>query len=657
MSFMILEKILRQSHEKRVQAYLLAVAIVVLVIFLRMAVFEVFGHRAPYGLFYGAVPIVGIIGGLWPALLTTFLGAMAGHYLSLAGWRFEINPLDPPAVIIFICTAIIISLLCEALRQIAREKEGEADIARREAAERVRLAQELTSMAFARTAAEERFRIAQEVSPVGFVLLDAIRDDNNKIIDLKWSYINPAAKRILPDSADIGKTLRDVYKPTTDLEQMIVRNTDVITTGQSWQGDISWVTPEFDGWLSIRAVKVDDGVAISFADITQQMRLQNDLKVSNDELTINDRKKDEFLAVLAHELRNPLAPIKNGLSILDRMPGDQYLSQEVRGMMNRQVDQMVRLVDDLMDVSRINRGRINLNKLPMDLNTAIKNAIETAQPMLDAGNHTLEINMASDSIHLNGDVVRLSQALANLLNNAAKYTDKGGMIEFSARQEGNEAIVVVKDTGIGIAPEMLPRVFDMFSQNVSSLDRSQGGLGIGLSLVKNIVEMHGGTVKAESDGIGKGSKFTIHLPAQAHSSVANPVTDSTVGQDQSILRVLVVDDNEASAQTLGWAIELTGHEVRIETSSEKALNLAREFKPQIVLLDIGMPEMNGYDLCKAMKQIPGLEQTIFIAQTGWGQESHRQLSREAGFDHHLVKPVDIKKLQDTIFHAGKSIAE
>lgn len=654
---MILEKILRQSHEKRMQAYLLAVAMVVLVVFLRMAVFEVFGHKAPYGLFYGAVPIVGIIGGFWPAFLVTVLGALIGHYLSLTDWRFEINPLDPPAVIIFICTAVIISLLCEAIRQIAREKEAEADIARREAAERVRLAQELTSMAFARTAAEERFRIAQEVSPVGFVLLDAIRDDNNKVIDLKWSYINPAAKRILPEGAESGKTIREVYQPSEDLEQMIVRHSRVITTNEAWAGDIPWYTPEFNGWLSIRVVKVDDGVAVSFADITQQMQLQNELKVSNDELKMNDRKKDEFLAMLAHELRNPLAPIKNGLAILDRMPHSTDIAHEVRGMMSRQVGQMVRLVDDLMDVSRINHGRINLNKLPMQLNDAIKNAIETAQPMIDAGGHALVVDAGAEPIHLHGDIVRLSQAFANLLNNAAKYMDRGGRVEITARKNGNEAIVTVKDTGIGIAPEMLPRVFDLFSQNADTLDRAQGGMGIGLSLVKNIVGMHGGIVKAESGGPGKGSIFTIHLPAQVHSGTMHTAAEMPDEGDKRVLRVMVVDDNEASAQTLGWAIELGGHEVKIETSGEKALLVAPDFMPQIVLLDIGMPGMSGYDLCRAMKKIPGMEQTIFIAQTGWGQEKHRQLSKEAGFDHHLVKPIDIHKLQDTIFQVGQSLTQ
>ena len=652
---MILEKILKQSYEKRAQAYLLAVAMVILVIFMRQAVFEAFGHKAPYGLFYGAVPIVGIIGGFWPAFMTTILGALIGHYLSVSGWRFEINPLDPPAMIIFICTAVIISLLCEALRQIAREKEFEANTARREAAERVRLAQELTSMAFARTAAEERFRIAQEVSPVGFVLLDAIRDDNNKITDLRWSYINAAAKQILPKGADIGRTLREAYAPTHDLEQMIARHNNVITTNQSWHGDIPWHTPEFSGWLSIRTVKVDDGVAVSFSDITQQMQMQTDLKSSNDELKANDRKKDEFLAILAHELRNPLAPIKNGLSILGNAPDNQDLSEEVRGMMERQVDQMVRLVNDLMDVSRINRGRINLNKLPIQLDTAIENAVETARPMITEGGHTLIVDVTDSAIHLNGDIVRLSQALANLLNNAAKYTDKGGTITLSARQEGDTATITIKDTGIGIAQDMLERVFDMFSQNDGSLDRAQGGLGIGLSLVKNIVEMHGGTVQVQSPGIGKGSIFTVSLPVQAHSAVAQETENPAGEAEQTALRVLVVDDNQASAQTLGWAIELSGHEVKVETSAEKALELVDDFKPQIVLLDIGMPEMNGYDLCKAMKKIPGLEQTIFIAQTGWGQESHRQLSREAGFDHHLVKPVDIKVLQETVFKAGKSL--
>ncbi|MDB5490781.1 MAG: sensor signal transduction histidine kinase [Micavibrio sp.] len=653
---MILDKILKQSYEKRALAYFMAVAMVILVVFLRMAVYEISGHKAPYGLFYGAVPIVGIIGGFWPAFLTTVLGALIGHYLSITGWRFEINPLDPPAMIIFLCTAVIISLLCEELRQVNRAKEREAEAARGEAAERVRLAQELTSMAFARTAAEERFRIAQEVSPVGFVLLDTIRDSHsNKIIDMRWSYINPAAKKILPEDADTGKCLLEVYKPTSDLEQMLARYERVISLNEAWQGDIPWYISEFNGWLSIRVVKVDDGVAVSFSDITQQMQLQNDLKVSNDELKINDHKKDEFLAILAHELRNPLAPIRNGLSILERAQDKPELGKEVRGMMSRQVDQMVRLVDDLMDVSRINRGRINLNKIPMLLGDAIENAIETAQPLIAAGGHRLDVDVGSGAVYLNGDIVRLSQAFANLLNNAAKYTDKGGVIALTLGQENGFAVVTVKDTGIGISAEMLPRLFEMFSQHDGSLERAQGGLGIGLSLVKNIVEHHGGTTRAESEGIGKGSVFTIRLPSQAQPAAAAATGYATDGAEQLPLRVLVVDDNAESAQTLGWAIELSGHEVKIETSSEKALSLARDFVPQIVLLDIGMPGMNGYELCAAMKQIPGLEQAVFIAQTGWGQEKHRQLSKDAGFDHHLVKPIDNSSLQNLVFQAGRSV--
>lgn len=434
---------------------------------------------------------------------------------------------------------------------------------------------------------------------------------------------------------------------------MIARHGNAVTTSQSWEGNIPWDTPEFNGWLSIRVVKVDDGVAVSFSDITRQMNLQNELKISNDELKAADHKKDEFLAILAHELRNPLAPIKNGLSILDNAPGNHSLSEEVRGMMARQIEQMVRLVNDLMDVSRINRGSINLNKLPMTLDAAIKSAVETALPMITAGGHRLEVDIAPEPVYLNGDIVRLSQAFANLLNNAAKYTDQGGSIILSAWQDEGMAIVTVRDTGIGISSEMLPHVFEMFSQNEGSLDRAQGGLGIGLSLVKNIIERHGGTIRAESAGAGRGSVFTIYIPSQAKAAAPDVLSDQSMEDGRAALRVMVVDDNEASAQTLGWAIELSGHEVKIETSSEKALTIARDFMPQIVLLDIGMPGMNGYELCKMMKQIPGLEQTIFIAQTGWGQEKHRQLSREAGFDHHLVKPVDIKTLQETVFQAGK----
>lgn len=652
---MILEKILKQSYERRAQAYFMAVAMVFLVCAMRMAIYDFAGHKAPYALFYGAVPIVGILGGFWPAFLTTILGALVGHFISVSELKYEVNPLDPPALIIFLCVAFILCLLCGELRRIAREKNIEADHARAEAGERVRLAQELTSMAFARTAAEERFRIAQEVSPVGFVLLDAVRDPDNNVIDFKWGYINPAAKKILPPMAETGKTLRSVYAASEDLEKMIARHAEVVTTGVAWQGEIPWNSPEFEGWLSIRTVRVDDGVAVSFSDTTQRMRLQNDLKIRNDELKEADRKKDEFLAILAHELRNPLAPIKNGLSILEKSGDDQNMTEEVRGMMGRQVDHMVRLVNDLMDVSRINLGRVNLNKLPMQLKDAVYSAVETTKPMINENGHRLNLKIAGKPVYLNGDIVRLSQAISNLLNNAAKYMDKGGSIQLSAYEENGFAVVEVKDAGIGIEREMQSKVFDMFAQSDGSLDRAQGGLGIGLSLVRNIAELHGGTVEVKSAGKAQGSTFIIRIPSQLASEIKTEGSVSVTASDKPVYRVMVVDDNEASAQTLGWAMEISGHEVKVKNSGDAALAIAKDFLPQVVLLDIGMPGMNGYELCKAMKAIPGLEQTIFIAQTGWGQEKHRQMSKEAGFDHHLVKPIDIKTLQDTVFQAGKKI--
>jgi signal transduction histidine kinase/CheY-like chemotaxis protein len=367
-----------------------------------------------------------------------------------------------------------------------------------------------------------------------------------------------------------------------------------------------------------------------------------------------DQKKDEFLATLAHELRNPLAPLSNALQIMEMTGSQDQRIRDMRAIMQRQVTHMNRLVDDLLDVSRITRGRIELKKENISLRQVVESAVETSLPLVEQARHELTVTQPPEPIHLQGDPTRLSQVFSNLLNNAAKYTEPGGKISLTVTNNGDHILVSVRDTGIGIPKRMQPRIFDMFTQVDSSLERSHGGLGIGLKLVKELCELHGGSVSVASEGKGKGSEFTVRLPyaAQAGAEAQAEAPAPEPGRR----RVLVVDDNEASAQTLLWMLNLLGHDAQMAHNGHEALAVAREFRPQVVLLDIGLPGMSGYDVCREMRADAGLKDAVLIAQTGWGQKEHRARSKEAGFDHHLVKPVDLKTLQSLLQPGEKTAA-
>ena len=357
-----------------------------------------------------------------------------------------------------------------------------------------------------------------------------------------------------------------------------------------------------------------------------------------------DHRKDEFLATLAHELRNPLAPIRNALAIM-RMSKDPRLHEQSEEIIARQLEHMIHLVDDLMDISRITQGKIELRKEPVKLNDVLNHAIETAEPLINERKHKLAITFPKETLWLNADFSRISQIFSNLFNNAAKYTNDGGKIEVSVQHSGEWAVISVSDNGIGISNEMLSRIFDMFSQVDSSLERTQGGLGIGLTLVKSLVEMHEGTIEAISSGLDKGSKFIVKLPIIKAPAADKKEEASLANESQVVpLRVLVVDDNDASAKTLGWMIELAGHEIKLAHDGKSAIETARTYQPEVILLDIGLPGMNGYEACRIMKTMPELQNSTFIAQTGWGQVEHRQFSKEVGFDHHLVKPISMDDL-------------
>jgi PAS domain S-box-containing protein len=375
------------------------------------------------------------------------------------------------------------------------------------------------------------------------------------------------------------------------------------------------------------------------------------------ELREADRHKDEFLAMLAHELRNPLAPICNSLHIMKQAALGPEMAGRVRDIAERQVQHMARLLDDLLDVARISRGRIALRQEVVDMASVVQRTVEAARPLLEGRHHQVTVSLPPEPVRVRGDAARLEQVLTNLLNNSAKYTDPGGHISLTVQREGGEAVLRVRDTGIGIAPEMLPRIFDLFVQAERRLDRSQGGVGIGLTLVKKLVELHGGTIQAFSPGLGKGSEFVVRLPhfsGERGHGTRRGEDGEGVRAAPPRHRVLVVDDNVDAADSLAILLRLKGQDVRVAHDGVAALETAGEFRPTIVFLDIGMPGMDGYEVCQRLRHQSGKDSPLIVALTGWGQEEDRRRSQEAGFDLHFIKPVEPDALHKLLEDPGSA---
>ncbi len=380
-------------------------------------------------------------------------------------------------------------------------------------------------------------------------------------------------------------------------------------------------------------------------DVSQQEKAEQALRRLAADLSEAGRQKDEFLATLAHELRNPLAPIRNGLQVI-RLSPDRATRAGALEMMERQLGQLVRLVDDLLDVTRVTTGKVTLRPERVTVRSLLAAAVEANRPLVEQAGHELAVRLPERPVVVDADPTRLTQVFTNLLNNAAKYTPAGGRIEASVAREGGEAVVRVADSGVGIPAELLPKVFDMFVQVGQSLDRSQGGLGIGLTLVRKLVEMHGGTVAAESPGEGRGSTFVVRLPAAEESPNAPP-RDAPPGATAPPpgRRVLVVDDNRDAADSLTMLLELQGYEVRTAYTGPTGLDAAREFRPDVALLDIGLPGMNGYEVAGQLRRDRAAGGLFLAALTGWGSDGDRKRAAEAGFDAHLTKPVELAALQ------------
>jgi PAS domain S-box-containing protein len=486
----------------------------------------------------------------------------------------------------------------------------------------------------------EQFETLLNAAPLGVYLIDA---------DFRIREMNPPARAAfgeIPDliGRDFGEVIRILWPPAY-AEEVVGRFRHTLQTGEPYamrerieQRRDRGVIEYYEWWINRIALPEGRyGVVCYFRDIAEYV-------LSRARLEAADRQKDEFLAMLAHELRNPLAPIRNASELLARSTNPDARSQVV-GILQRQVAQMTRLVDDLLDVSRITQGKIELKRRPVLLSQIVEQAVETVEPLLKEKQHKVSIISDRRSLWLNADPARLLQCVANVLTNAAKFTPPHGEIRIESHDEATEVVLSVTDNGVGIAPELLPCVFDLFVQSDRTLDRAQGGLGIGLSVVKRLLEMHGGAVKAISPGLGCGAAFEIRMPRMNDVKEDPPDTLQTRVIPR---RILVVDDNPDSADSLGMLLEVEGHEVETVYSSEKALERVAAYRPDVVLLDLGLPGMDGYEVGRRMRSMPGLERMRLVALTGYGQADDRERTRDAGFDGHLVKPVEFLLLRQAL---------
>jgi signal transduction histidine kinase len=515
--------------------------------------------------------------------------------------------------------------------------------------------------------------MTSEVGPVYFLLVDDLEENllslegllrRDGLVLLKARSGTAALELLL--QYDVGLAILDVQMPEMDGYELaeLMRGTErtrrvpiiFVTAGAAdrqrrFRGYETGAVDFLNKPIEPDILRSKASVFFELYQQRDQIAAQRDeLKAYAEALTEADRRKDEFLATLAHELRNPLSPIRNGLDILRASPTAPQ-AEEIRDMMDRQLSHLVRLVDDLLDVSRVSQGKVELRKEQIALGELLKTAVEASNPLIIAGRHELILDLPDAEVWLDADLTRLSQVVSNLLNNAAKYTPEGGRIVLSAQRARDEVAIAVSDNGIGIPADMLPRVFDLFTQVRDNLDRSHGGLGIGLALVKQLVEMHGGSIAAQSAGPGKGSSFRLRLPAVEAArtpSVAAAEPSAPVARQDAKLKVLVVDDNFDVAQTTGWMIEAIGHDYRMVHESKLAVQTARDYRPDAILLDINMPGMDGYAVCRALREQPLFEDTVIIAQTGWGKAQDRASTGESGFDHHLTKPVNMDRLEQVL---------
>jgi PAS domain S-box-containing protein len=510
---------------------------------------------------------------------------------------------------------------------------------------------------------EERLIRSEQAQREQADLIRTINDNTNELIFMKdrggrLTYANAATLRLL-GRASLANDMPDLefFRDPAEHAAISANDRRVMETGQAIEAEDIFTCA--DGlrrtFLSTKSPLRDPtgqiiGVIGVSRDITERIAAQEKLRraleaaeTAGAALREADRRKDEFLATLAHELRGPLAPLRNMAEVLKRADGDEGVRRQAVGIIERQLGQLVRLVDDLIDISRITRDRIELRKERVELAPIIHQAVEACRPLVECANHRVRVALPPQPIHLHADPVRLAQVFSNVVNNACKYTEPDGKVEVSVERQGSDVVVQVKDSGLGIPADQLTNIFEMFTQVDRTLERSQGGLGIGLTLVRRLTEMHGGTVTAHSEGPGKGSEFIVRLPILIEAR--KPDTPSPASEPTGTRRrFLVVDDNPDSASSLALLLTMSGHQTQTAHDGLEAVQAAERFRPDVVLLDIGLPKLNGYEACRRIRQQPSGKDVVVVALTGWGQEEDRRKSKDAGFDYHMIKPVDYAAL-------------
>ncbi len=502
-------------------------------------------------------------------------------------------------------------------------------------------------------AKEERYRTLFESIDEGFCVIQLLRDGNGNIRDYRFEEANEAFSMHTGLPNAVGKTIRELV-PANEAHWLNIYDR-VARTGEATR--FVEEAKAMNRWFDVYAARLggpgSDQLAVLFSDITQRLLAEQDLRRLAEELSQANRRKTEFLATLAHELRNPLAPLSNGLHLMRMATDKPEVLEKTRRMMERQVQHMVHLVDDLLDVARISTGKVDLRRHPIDLKDVVATAVETSGSLIEGAGHALDLALPSEPLPMHADPTRIAQVVSNLLNNAAKYTPPRGSISLRLQREGEQAVLSVTDTGVGIAPDAIAKVFEMFAQVPNRDGGPQGGLGIGLSLVQSLVALHGGSVTASSPGPGRGSTFTVRLPLSlsdtpaAPAAKAAPMQSSNPGQ----LRVLVVDDNIDAAESLGVLLEMEGHAALIAHTGQAAIDRAEAFAPDVVFLDIGLPDISGYEVARKLRALPALQQSLLVALTGWGTQEDRQRTKDAGFDRHLTKPAELSAVEE-LLHAA-----
>jgi signal transduction histidine kinase/CheY-like chemotaxis protein len=494
---------------------------------------------------------------------------------------------------------------------------------------------------------ETRYRTLLESIDEGYCVIQVTFDDQGRAWDYVFLETNPSFERQTGLFGAVGRTMRS-FVPAHE-EHWFSTYGKVARTGESVRFQ-AWAEA-LGRWYDCYAYRVgepgQDLVAVLFNDITARKALEAAIDERTRELHAADARKDRFIAMISHELRNPLAPIKVAAELVGRPDVTGAQLERMGDIIRRQVGQMARLLDDLLDISRITQGKLTLRRSREKPDEVIDNAVESVRPLIERKQHVLEVDLAAETPYLDIDPARISQVVANLLNNAAKYTDAGGRITLATRREDDEFVIEVGDNGIGLPAGAGDSVFEMFAQHSADSDRAEGGLGIGLALVRGLVRLHGGSVTARSEGPGKGSCFTVRLPIAAQEAGAE-AAPAPAAPLRSRRRILVADDNRDAAETLAMLLDLLGHEVRVAYDGQTALAMARTFHPDLALLDLGMPKMSGFDLARALRREPWAGSLQIVAASGWGDAEARKSAKEAGFDRHLTKPVGPEDLRSVL---------